>query len=78
VTGAAAASCASGHLDAFVVGSDNAIYQISFNGAWGSWRRLGGIATSTPGATCPSGTGNDGLYVRGTDQGLWQTTVIGG
>ncbi len=73
-----ATSCASGHLDVFVIGLGATPYRIGFNGAaWGAWQPVGGTWSSEPGAVCPPGTSTINLYERGTDNALWQTTLIG-
>jgi spore germination protein YaaH len=57
--------------DVFVRGSDNALWQDTFNGtAWGPWASLGGIVTADPGAVS-WGANRIDLFARGTDNGLW-------
>jgi hypothetical protein len=71
----AAASCSANHLDVFVRGTDNALYRKGFNGSmWSAWSRLGGNWRSGPAASCLTGTTNIGLFVRGSDDGLWMLT----
>jgi spore germination protein YaaH len=76
-SGPDASSCASGHLDVFANGSDHAIYQLGFNGRWGTWQRLGGYWTGDPSAVCPSGTAAVHVLERGTDGALWASSVQG-
>jgi hypothetical protein len=64
-------------MDVFVTGTDGAVYQLGFNGAWGTWQRVGGQWTSDPAAVCFNATTTVDLFVRGTDNALWQTTVTG-
>ena len=66
-----AASWATGHLDAFARGQDNAIWHRAWNGTtWGSWDSLGGVSLSDAGAV--SGTANRiDVFIRGQDNGLW-------
>jgi Fibronectin type III domain/Repeat of unknown function (DUF346) len=64
-------------LDAFVRGSDNALYHRSWNGSsWGNWESLGGIVTSDPAAVSSSPNRID-VFVRGTDLGLWHMSWNG-
>jgi hypothetical protein len=72
-----ASSCTAGHLDVFVEGTDTALYQLGYNGAWGSWQRLGGHWTTDPGAVCQPGVTGVDLFERGSDGALWATTVTG-
>jgi acylphosphatase len=64
---------ADGRLEAFVRGTDNALWhkwQTSPNGTWSGWQSLGGVLTSDP----VVGTNADGrmeVFVRGTDNALW-------
>src|SRR6202043_1500197 len=53
--------------DVFVRGSDNALWQDTFNGtAWGPWTSLGGIVTADPGAVS-WGANRIDAFVRGTN-----------
>ena len=61
----------------FVLGTDYALYQLAFTGSWGSWQRLGGQWTSSPGAVCLRTTTTVDLALRGPDQALWHTTITG-
>jgi hypothetical protein len=81
-TGPDVASCTSssgstnGHLDVFVIGTDNQLWRKGFNGSsWGQWQPLGGQWTSSPGAVCDQGTHNIWAVARGTDQGAWVVNV---
>jgi len=72
------ASCASGHFDVFVRGTDNQIYQVGFTGAsWSGWRALGANWTSGPSAVCEPGTNTIELFASGTDNALWTESVGG-
>jgi len=72
-----ASSGAANHLDAFVRGTDNALYWKSWNGtAWTDWSGLGGGLTSSPGAAS-WGANHADVFVRGTDNGLWHSTWDG-
>lgn len=46
----AVSSWASGRLDVFVRGTDNAMWHKWFDRKWSSWESLGGMLTSAPGA----------------------------
>jgi spore germination protein YaaH len=72
-----ASSCSSGHLDVFAVGANSSLFQLGFNGAWGTWQSLGGQWTSDAGAVCPQGSRAVELFVRGTDNALWHSRVLG-
>jgi len=61
----------------FAVGSDHAMYQRGYNGAWIAWQRLGGYFNTDPGGVCPLTSTSVNLFARGTDGALWQTTVPG-
>lgn len=57
--------------DVFVRGSDNALWQRSWNGTtWGTWTSLGGTLTADPGAVS-QGPGHTDVFVRGTDNAIW-------
>ena len=76
-SGAGAASHGSNAVDAFVRGTDNGLWRISWNGTtWGQWQSLGGVLTSNPAAVSTSANRTD-VFVRGTDNGLWQRTWNG-
>lgn len=69
--GASAASPGPGAMSVFVVGADEGLYNIEFNGAaWGGYGALGGIIRSTPAAVSPS-PGTVDAFVRGADYALW-------
>ncbi|MGZ4964113.1 MAG: GH25 family lysozyme [Limisphaerales bacterium] len=66
--GFGASSMAYRQLDVFGVGvnSPNVVYDLTFNGSWGSWTSRGDSGTSTPSATSWS-PGRIDLFVRGSD-----------
>jgi len=68
-----AASCSVGHLDVYILGSDNAVWHLGYNGTWAGWQRLGGSWTSGPSAVCPSGSAYVSVFVRAPTWGLWQS-----
>jgi hypothetical protein len=69
-SGADAASWGPNRLDAFVRGTDMAIYHRWWDGTlWQPWESLGGVATSDPTAVA-WGNGRLDLFVRGTDNAL--------
>ena len=75
-SGPGAAGSAAGE-DAFVRGSDNALWQAHFtSGAFTQWAPRGGVLTSDPAAVATSSTRND-VFVRGSDNALWQGTWNG-
>jgi len=66
-------SCASGTLDAWVLGTDGGLWRKTFSaGTWGPWQPEGGQWTSRPSATCRPGTTTTDVYLRGTDNSMWQ------
>ena len=67
----AASSWGTSSIDVFARGSDNALYQTTWNGAtWSSWTSLGGGLTSGP-AAVSWGPNRIDVFVRGTDNQLW-------
>ena len=57
--------------DAFVRGTDNAMWRNTWNGtAWSGWTPLGGGLASEPGAVA-WGSNRIDIFVRGTDSQLW-------
>ena len=67
----AAASWASGRLDAFARGGDNALWHRAWDGTtWQSWESLGGALSSGPGAVSATANQID-VFVRGADNALW-------
>jgi spore germination protein YaaH len=76
-SGADAASWGPNRLDAFVRGTDNAIYHRWWDGtAWQPWESLGGVATSDPTAVA-WGNGRLDFFVRGTDKALYHRSWSG-
>jgi outer membrane protein assembly factor BamB len=71
------ASCGSGRLDVYATGAGSALFHLGFNGAWGAWQNLAGTWTSEPSAVCLAGTDTVGLFERGTDNALWQSSALG-
>jgi Repeat of unknown function (DUF346) len=62
----AVASWGASHLDVFVRGADNAIWQATWNGsAWSGWTSLGGTITSSP-AAVSWGSGRIDLFGIGS------------
>ena len=74
-SGPDAASCASGHLNVFAVGTDSALWQLVYNGAWHPWQRLGGQWTSDPSAVCPPATTGIDVFERSPNNDVWETNV---
>jgi len=63
--------------DAFVRGSDNALWHRSWDGTtWTAWDSLGGTLTSNP-AAVSWGTNRIDVFVRGTDSALWHRSFDG-
>jgi hypothetical protein len=66
----AAVSWASGRMDVFARGTDNALWQRTFtDGAWLPWKRLGGLLTSAP-SVASQASGRLDVFVRNTDDGV--------
>jgi uncharacterized protein YkwD len=58
-------------VDAFARGSDNSLFQNTWNGtAWGGWISLGGVLTANPGAVSWSANRID-AFARGSDNQLY-------
>ena len=56
-------------IDAFVRGTDNALWHKWWNGRWSQWEDLGGILTSAPTVSSWS-EGRLDVFARGTDNSL--------
>lgn len=61
---------ASGRLDIFACGQDNALWHKWYDGRWSDWESLGGVITSDPGAVS-WGNGRIDVFARGQDNALW-------
>jgi hypothetical protein len=62
-----------GRLEAFVVGTDLAVWhnwQVTPGGAWSGWRSLAGVVTSDPFVAANSDRRLE-VFARGTDDALW-------
>jgi hypothetical protein len=57
-------------LDAFVIGTDGALWHDNFNGTTWSWEGLGGQLGSSPSAVS-WGAGRIDVVARSSDQSLW-------
>jgi hypothetical protein len=63
--------------DAFVRGTDGAVWHRSWDGTtWGSWESLGGFITADPSAVS-WGPNRIDLFVKGSDNALWHRTSDG-
>lgn len=70
-SGPDAASWASGRLDVFARGTDNALWHKWWDGtSWSAWERQGGQLSADPGAVS-WGPNRIDVFVRGTDDQLW-------
>jgi peptidoglycan hydrolase-like protein with peptidoglycan-binding domain len=69
-SGPGVSSWASGRLDVFVRGTDNALWHKWFSGGWSGWESLGGVITSDPDAVS-WGPNRIDAFARGTDNALW-------
>ena len=77
IHGPALASWAANRLDAFVIGTDGAIYHKFFNGAaWSGFGNLGGVCVSRPAAAARMANRLD-LVVIGTDSQLYHKAWTG-
>ena len=64
-------------VDVFVRGTDNAVYQRTFeHGCWGRWIKLGGTVTDSPTVAFTSPT-QWALVARGADGKVWQRSQSG-
>jgi len=65
-------------VDAFVRGSDDALYQNTWNGSsWGTWTSLGGVLTAGPAAASWSANRID-VFARGSNYQLFHRFYAGG
>ena len=69
-SGPGVCSWASGRLDVFVRGTDNALWHKWYSGGWSGWESLGGVITSDP-AAVSWGPNRIDVFARGTDNALW-------
>jgi len=70
-SGPDAASWGADRKDVFVRGTDNGLWQRTWNGtSWSPWVSLGGVLTSSP-AAVSWGPNRLDVFVRGTDNALW-------
>lgn len=76
-SGPGVCSWASGRLDVFVRGTDNALWHKWYSGGWSGWESLGGVITSDPAAVSWS-NGRIDVFARGTDNRLWHKWYQGG
>lgn len=76
-SGPGVCSWASGRLDVFARGGDNALWHKWYSGGWSGWERLGGLITSNPAAVSWS-NGRIDTFVRGRDNALWHKWYSGG
>jgi len=76
-SGVGVSSWASGRLDTFVRGTDNALWHKWFSGGWSGWESLGGVLTSGPGVSSWA-SGRLDVFVRGTDNAMWHKWFSGG
>jgi uncharacterized protein YkwD len=76
-SGPGVSSWGASRIDAFARGSDNALYQNTWNGtAWSGWSSLGGGLTSGPAAASWSANRID-VFVRGYDNQLYHKFFYG-
>ncbi len=74
----AVASWGPGRLDVFVRGQDNALWQVTWNGAsWSGWTGLGGVLAAAP-AAVSWGPNRIDVFVRGVDNALWHRAFASG
>ncbi|MET7400101.1 glycoside hydrolase family 27 protein [Dactylosporangium sp. NPDC005572] len=67
-----------GRIDVFVRGTDDGVWQLTYDGAsWGRWRSLGGKVTDAP-TVAWTGPGQWTAAARGTDGLLWTRTATTG
>jgi len=58
---------------------NGALYHKSYSGStWSSWENLGGYLTASPAAATAPGSKIIDVFVRGSDNGLWQKTYNNG
>jgi hypothetical protein len=71
---ASSISTASGSIDVFIHGADNALWRRNFSsGTWSTWQRIGGKIIGAPSAVSV-GSGDMGIFVQGADNHLWLAT----
>jgi hypothetical protein len=64
------ASWGANRLDAFVRGTDNALWHRFWDGTSWTWESLGGVISAEPGVVS-SGTGRIDVFIRGQELKLW-------
>jgi hypothetical protein len=76
-SGVEASSWGSTRSDVFVRGTDNGLWQRTWNGtSWGNWQQLGGLLTSDA-AAVSWGTNRIDVFVRGSDSQLYHRSSSG-
>ena len=77
IHGPAVSSWAANRLDAFVIGTDGALFHKFWNAAaWSGWGSLGGTCISAP-AAVSRGPNLIDAFVIGTDSAIWQKSWNG-
>ncbi len=83
-TGPGAVATSASSLTVFAGGVDGAVWYKQFSGSWGNWLRLSlnGVDSnvtiaSAPSAVSPQSGGKIYLYMRGSDNQLWQNYFNG-
>ena len=77
-SGPDASSWASNRADVFIRGTDNALWQTTWNGStWSSATSLGGVLAGDPGAVA-WGPNRIDVFVRGSDNQMWHKFMYGG
>jgi hypothetical protein len=68
------ASCGVGQLDVVALGTNQAVYRLSYNGAWSGWRLVGATWTGQPAAVCRPSLGLN-IFTQGTDNAVWHAAI---
>lgn len=80
-SGPEAASWGPNRLDAFMRGTDNALWHRYWDGNGWQWERLGGVISAEPGAVSTAAvtpnTGRIDVFVRGQEMALWHRVFDG-
>ena len=65
-------------LDVFVRGTDNALWQLTYDNGWTNWERRGGVLLTSDPMAVSWGPGRLDVFARGTDDALYQFTYDNG
>ncbi len=58
-------------IDVYIIGTDSALWHLSWDGLrWSAWEKLGGVIVDQP-AAVSWGPGRVDMFATGTDHAMW-------